>query len=202
MARLNSSASPSASTRHTRASTRSGAPSGGTNSNCTIAPVFNLALVLTFVPCMLMSTDLARYRFVPALTMTGQVSRIRGCRRRSCRGGRGMNGHECFAIPGPERRRIEVPGFIRASGPGDMNCTRRAWTSFEAWVADAPRGLLCLSGVDHHAQKAVPLLEKRDIATVSGRWRIAGRLGPRGYACRARLAEPMPNRKAVTINSG
>src|SRR6266568_5102960 len=93
MTSLNRNASPSASTRHTSAPTRSGGPSGGTNSSCTVAPVFNRALVLTFAPCVLMSTDLARYRLVPTLTTTGQATRVRGRCRRFCCGGRGMRGH-------------------------------------------------------------------------------------------------------------
>ena len=38
----------------------SGDPSGGTNSSWAVAPGFSLALVLTFAPCELMFTDLAR----------------------------------------------------------------------------------------------------------------------------------------------
>src|SRR6266481_3412267 len=93
MTSLNRNASPSASTRHTSAPTRSGGPSGGTNSSCTVAPVFNRALVLTFAPCVLMSTDLDKYRLVATLTTMGQATRVRGCCRLSCRGGVGMRSH-------------------------------------------------------------------------------------------------------------
>ena len=85
--RAKRNASPSVSTRHTSAATRSGGPSGGTISSQTGVPVFRRAVVLTFAPCMLMSTEFDRYRFVPASTTTGQESPVRGyCRRFCCRG--------------------------------------------------------------------------------------------------------------------
>src|SRR5437762_2589169 len=93
MTSLNRNASPSASIRHTSAPTRSGGPSGGTNSSCTVVPVFNRALVLTFAPCVLMSTDIDKYRLVATLTTLGQATRVRGCCRLSCRGGVDMRRH-------------------------------------------------------------------------------------------------------------
>ncbi len=57
---LNRKASPSGSTRHTIAPTRSGGPSGGTISSCTEVPIFSCVLVLTFAPNGLMSKELAK----------------------------------------------------------------------------------------------------------------------------------------------
>jgi hypothetical protein len=57
---LKRKASPSGSTRHTIATMRSGGPSGGTTSSRTEVPVFRRALVLTFAPNGLMSTELVR----------------------------------------------------------------------------------------------------------------------------------------------
>src|SRR5229473_7894496 len=80
--RANRNASPSASTRHTNASTRSGGPSGGTSSSRTVVPVFNLALVLTFAPWVLISRECDKYRLAPVSTMTPHDTLVRGsCRR-------------------------------------------------------------------------------------------------------------------------
>src|SRR6266849_4277514 len=104
MPRLNRNASPSASIRHTSAPTRSGGPSGGTTSSCTVVPVFSRALVLTFAPRVLMFTELDKYRLVPTLTTIGQATRVRGWRRRSCCRRRGMTvtpGDSCPPGIGP-----------------------------------------------------------------------------------------------------
>jgi hypothetical protein len=84
MARANRNASPPGSTRHTRAPTLSRGPAGGTISRRTVVPVFSRALVLTFAPCVLMSTACDRYRLVPASTTTGHRTLVRTCCRRSC----------------------------------------------------------------------------------------------------------------------
>src|SRR6266487_6559680 len=99
MPRLNRNANPSASIRHTRAPTRSGGPSGGTTSSCTVVPVFNRALVLTFAPRVLISTELDKYRLGPTLTTMGQATRVRGWRRRSCCRRRGMTVTPCNSCP-------------------------------------------------------------------------------------------------------
>src|SRR6266567_3586352 len=140
MASLNRNASPSASTRHTSAPTRSGGPSGGTNSSCTVAPVFNRALVLTFAPCVLMSTDLAKYRLVPTLTTTGQATRVRGRCRRSCCDGRGIRGHSRQLACRPEGRLETARVQEDRSKPARVGCvlhSTRALTS-----ASAPNGVL------------------------------------------------------------
>lgn len=86
MVRTNRNASPSASTRHTRAPTLSRGPAGGTISRRTVVPVFSRALVLTFAPCLLMSTVCDRYRLAPASTTTGHKTLLRTSCRRSCCG--------------------------------------------------------------------------------------------------------------------
>lgn len=97
--RAKRNASPSVSTRHTSAATRSGVPSGGTISSRTTVPVFRRALVLTFAPCVLMSTEFDRYRSVPASTTTGQESPVRGCCRRSCCRGLGTRQPRATHVP-------------------------------------------------------------------------------------------------------
>lgn len=108
------------STRHTSAATRSGGPWGGTNSNHTAVPVFRRALVLTFAPRMLMSTDFDRYRLVPASTTTGQESPVRGyCRRSPCCGLATRQPREAFAkwkrrdvLPRLRRRQWSAPTLL------------------------------------------------------------------------------------------
>lgn len=84
MARANINASPSPSTRHTRAPTISRGPAGGTISRRTGVPAFSRALVLTFAPCVLMSTACDKYRLVPVSTTTGHTTLVRTYCRRSC----------------------------------------------------------------------------------------------------------------------
>ena len=111
---LNRNASPSASIRHRSAPTRSEGPWGGTISSCTVVPVFNRALVLTFAPCGLMSTELDKYRLVPTVTTTDQATRVRGWCRRSCCRERDMR-----VTPGNSRAVPRQRGRLLGCGSGD-----------------------------------------------------------------------------------
>src|SRR6266536_1068188 len=87
-----------------------------------------------------MSTDLAKYRLVPALTTTGQATRVRGCCRRFCCGGRGMRGHSRHLACRPEGMLETARAQEDRSQSARVGCVLHSTPALTS--ASAPKGVL------------------------------------------------------------